>query len=290
MACVFSVVWSLWVALEFALREPVLPAESGLYRIRGRGDDRLAYIGQTGRSLRERVRALGGVYRPEMPYRDPHTAGPALWAWSRAADVHLEVSVGALDASPAFRKTAEAVAIAEHRQLHGCSPRWNFGRMPVGYRMSSANNARLAAAGRRLRGGPCDESLPEHAAGIAPVGRLDDDFDGDSWFGLSWTSWADLRGSPGSLDAAAIGLYRIRGSTGLAYIGEGRIGARLAAHARKLVTSTQQGLVLAAEAPLQYSMCVDAPWSTRQRLELETDLIAAYALATGRPPAAQFLG
>jgi hypothetical protein len=23
---------------------------------------------------------LRGIYRPEMPYRDPHTVGPALWA------------------------------------------------------------------------------------------------------------------------------------------------------------------------------------------------------------------
>jgi hypothetical protein len=47
----------------------------------GRGD--VDYIGQTGMgtmTIRKRLRMLRGVYGELMPYRDPHTAGPALWA------------------------------------------------------------------------------------------------------------------------------------------------------------------------------------------------------------------
>ncbi len=46
----------------------------------------------------------------------------------------------------------------------------SFGRMPAGYRMSSENNARLAAAGRRYRGGP-DPAAPAGPAS-APVHGL----------------------------------------------------------------------------------------------------------------------
>ena len=54
------------------------PATAGLYRVRAVDDALLAYVGQTGRSLRERVSALRGAFGREMPYRDPHTAAPAL--------------------------------------------------------------------------------------------------------------------------------------------------------------------------------------------------------------------
>jgi hypothetical protein len=53
----------------------------GLYRVRRTGREELDYISQTGMSLRKRLGMLRrGVLGEQMPYRDPHTAGPVLWA------------------------------------------------------------------------------------------------------------------------------------------------------------------------------------------------------------------
>jgi hypothetical protein len=41
--------------------------QEGLYRLRADGYPVLVYVGQTGRALRERLRALRGVYAGEMP-------------------------------------------------------------------------------------------------------------------------------------------------------------------------------------------------------------------------------
>ena len=71
--------WGDWVQLKGAGRNHNLPRLPGLYRVRRVGAGGLDYIGQTGRSIRERLGSLGGVYRDEMPYNDPHTAGPGLW-------------------------------------------------------------------------------------------------------------------------------------------------------------------------------------------------------------------
>ncbi|WP_323174702.1 hypothetical protein [Natrialba sp. PRR66] len=46
--------------------------DKGLYRVRHPARPGLEYIGETGRSLRGRVRALAhGAFAEEMPYRDP---------------------------------------------------------------------------------------------------------------------------------------------------------------------------------------------------------------------------
>jgi hypothetical protein len=56
-----------------------------------------------------------------------------------------------------------------YRLEAGRSPTANFGRMPAGYRMSTGNNARLVASGRRVRGGldpgaPAGMRLPAPSA------------------------------------------------------------------------------------------------------------------------------
>ena len=128
--------WSPWWEVERVRVEPLLPLSPGLYRLRRRGRPGLDYLGQTGRTLRGRVRMLGGIFGDEMPFRDPHTAGPALWAMRHANPCSFEVSVVEVDAEPAWRKGLEALAISHYRQRWHESPTVNFGRMPAGYRMS----------------------------------------------------------------------------------------------------------------------------------------------------------
>ena len=68
--------WSPWVPLTNCSQGTAVPAQPDLYHIRRVGLDSLDYIGQRGVSLRRRLGMLKGVWGIEMPYRDPHTAGP----------------------------------------------------------------------------------------------------------------------------------------------------------------------------------------------------------------------
>ncbi len=74
----------------------------------------------------------------------------------------------------------------------GASPTFNFGRMPAGYAMSTGNNAKLVAAGKRFRGGPTNEVLPSHAASIAPIGKLEKSVVASDWCGHQWSEWQPL--------------------------------------------------------------------------------------------------
>lgn len=290
-----GVVWTHPLPLETAVRGQGVPPVPGLYRIRRVTFDGWDYIGQTGSgtmNLTKRVAMLKGIYKKEMPYRDPHTAGPGLWALRHATNTPFEVAFCPLQADTPQRKSLEAVVIAVHRQRYGRSPTLNFGRMPAGYRMSSANNARIVAAGKRLRGslliGETDES---HSPSIAPLATLGGDVHAHTWGGLTWSPWTPL-----TLDNLAQlpktnGIYRLAGQTSdLVYIGEGRVAARLRTHLAKLGAGTQQGTIFAANAPLAFSCVLSDDRLRNQRLELETDLIAAHVIATQHAPVAQFLG
>ena len=71
-----------------------MPAEPGLYRVRlVAGAEELAHIGQTGRSLRGRLGQLNVAYRPDVPFNDPRTVAPALWALLHRDHCDFEASV-----------------------------------------------------------------------------------------------------------------------------------------------------------------------------------------------------
>jgi hypothetical protein len=194
--------WSTWRPLTICWTDTQL-ASPGLYRIRRVGRSDLDYIGQTGLRIRERLTMLKGVYRTEMPYRDPHTVGPALWAQRQLGGDDYEASACAVVGDVRWRRSLECVAVALYRQEHRRSPTFNFGRMPVGYRMSSPNNARLVAAGKRFRGGLADADDPSHRPSICPVGPLDADSYGDLWCGHEWSPWLALTAATGALPRVA---------------------------------------------------------------------------------------
>jgi hypothetical protein len=243
-------------------------------------------------TLRRRLGMLKGIYAPAMPYRAPHTAGPALWALLQGADVSFEVSVAIVEGVDQWRKGVEALAISLYRQEWGRSPTVNFGRMPPGYRASSSNDARLVRLGKRFRGGPCVESDDSHAPGIPPAGTLDGDPQDPSWCGHAWSAWRPVTG-PELPGATAEGLYRLRApaQNGLLYVGQGKIAFRLAAHLNKCRRPGHcQGALFGTPNGMDCSWVLSASWLPHQRLELENDLIAAHLVVTGKVPAAQFLG
>jgi hypothetical protein len=286
------VLWTPWRLLGGSWSDRSLPSGPGLYRIRRSGRDDIDYIGQTGLRLRDRLGMLRGVFGPEMPYRDPHTVGPALWAVRHATDCGLEVSVAGVEGDTPWRKAMECVALALYRQEHGCSPTFNFGRMPTGYRMSSGNNSRLVQAGLRFRGGLHEEKLPSHEPGIALVGTLEGDPQAADWCGHFWSPWTPITQAVTALGPGASGLYRLRAQDGqtLLYIGEGRVKQRLVAHHRKLADPAhRQSETFLSAGAIEASWVLNDGWLAHQRLELETDLIAAHMLSTGTVPPAQFI-
>ena len=283
--------WETWLPLATAA-EARLPSQQGLYRIRRIGGSELDYVGQTGMgtmTLRKRVSMLRGVYGSVMPYRDPHTAAPGLWAL-RQEGCDFEVSVTVVDGTTQKRKTLEAVAIMLYRLEHGRSPTLNFGRMPVGYLMSSGNNAGVVARGRRFRGGPTTERSVSHLLSLPPLTSAFGASISRGWGGHSWQPWVPLRGLRVSTDS--VGLYRVRdpSRTGLVYVGQGRIMVRLLAHLAKVNRPEHPQARWFGTPGLECSWTANGSWFDHQRLELENDLIAAHFLEHGVPPSAQFLG
>ncbi len=282
--------WSAWTPLAGAGKDRRLPAAPGLYQIRRVGSGALDYVSQTGLTLRARLGMLDSVYKPQMPYRDPHTAAPALWALRDCEGCNFEVSVTVVEGTVVERKALEAVAITLYRLEAGRSPTANFGRMPVGYRASTGNNAQLVAAGRRDRGGRDPTALCT-APSVPVAGALGGKPHAADWMGWSWWGWVAVSEVFGS--AGGAGLYRLRIAVscngGLLYVGEGNIAARLRAHVAK---ATRHG----HRQRDHFSGELEASWvelpgvATVNLLEHENDLVASHVLDAGHAPRAQFLG
>jgi hypothetical protein len=281
--------WSAWEELRGAGRDRRIPAGPGLYRIRRcSGEPEVDYIGQTGTSFRGRLGQLNGVYQAEMPYRDPHTAAPALWALRHRDGCDFEVAVIEVPGTVAERKALEVTAITLCRMDSGQSPTASFGRMPAGYTMSTGNNGRLVAAGRRHRGGP-DPAAVGGAASAPVAGMPSADPASADWMSWTWSPWVPI--SETRRLAAGAGLYRVRSShhTGLVYVGQGNTAPRLRTHAAKaLRAGHRQGPYFSGD--LEASWVAFPGLALVNLLEHENDLIAAHVLATGHAPAAQFLG
>jgi hypothetical protein len=167
--------WGAWRPLAAASRDPEIPHLPGLYRIRRMGRDDLDYIGQTGMgtmTLRKRLGMLRGIYGELMPYRDPHTAGPALRALHHQTGEDFEVSVVPVEGSTPWRKGLEALAISLYRQEHGRSPTLEFGRMPTGYRASSSCHRDRHETGSDFGGTPgLNDMTARHPPYLRRIGR-----------------------------------------------------------------------------------------------------------------------
>lgn len=273
--------WSEWKPLNTDSCSEV-PKEPGLYRIRHKSEEHnyLEYIGESG-DTRRRIQSLArGVYAEEMPYRDPHTAAPCLWAVRDDVGSALEFSYTTPPKAEddQHRKGIEAALIALHRGETNRSPTANFGRIIDGYKQSSYSYNDPAYKGGRLDS--C-EGEPNAASGVEPPDWQNwrEPLARD-WMGLDWSEPYQLAERLDA-DPPDTGLYKIwyegQDST-LAYIGESsNISSRLYNHEQ---TYGEDALFAYAERS-----DLDA---SHKRQETETDLIGAYYLEVGEAPLAQF--
>lgn len=275
----FGLDWTGWIQLN-PTNEHLshIPSSAGLYRVRHPDKGGLEYIGETART-RGRVRALAReTHRDLMPYRDPHTAAPCLWAVRDATGPGLEISV----ATPEWaekaqrRKGLEAALIAVHRRETGESPTANFGRIIPGYEQSSYSKG-------EVRGGPLDSDESETNAepGVGPLPwKQTDNVTARDWMGLDWSEPFRLRDRL-NVSPPDTGLYRIwhdDQAPPLAYVGESSgLPRRLYNHEKDFGGDVLASFVARPDLDAQH-----------KRLEIETELIGAHYLAHDKPPVDQF--
>lgn len=263
-----SLSWSEWV--PFTAEKPEfreIPREPGLYRIRPVGRDFLMYIGEARRTLHQQLNKLRYTLKRTdlMPWNDPHTVAPSLWAWRDADGFEYECSAAPLDASANGRLGMESLLLYRYRQQHGESPLCNFGRFHPRYRKSTNRKENLR--GGRLEAGQKDNPagghsyLPLHAAGEP----------GDpDWMGLSWSGFDMLVPEKIRTVPAGPGLYLLAdpGSQEIVYIGQsGNCAKRLLDHSGKSWDAKD----------LQFSFHgVEETVLPHQLRELENDLIGNF--------------
>ena len=208
-----------------------------------------------------------------MPYRDPHTAAPCLWAVRDNVGSVLEVSYTTPPKTEddQHRKGLEATLIALHRRETNRSPTANFGRIIDGYRQSSHSYNDPSYKGGPL---PSGEYEPNFASGVEPP-------DWQNWrepLARDWMSldWSEPNRLAERLDADPpdMGLYRIwyeGQEPELSYIGKsGNTASRLYNHEQ----------TFGEDALFSYAERGDLNGS-HKRKEVETDLTGAYYLAVG---------
>jgi hypothetical protein len=186
-----SLSWSPWVpftAYKDEFRQ--IPKEPGLYRIRAVGNNPLMYIGETRRTLHLRLQdlrmeMLGSGER--MPWAEPHTEAPALWAWQDAEGYEYECSAAPLDASANSRQGMETYLLYRYRQESGQSPACNFGRFHPRYRKSSGRK-------EHLRGGKLEDGQMNNPAGgpSYPALEVTGTPGEPGWMGLLWSQFESL--------------------------------------------------------------------------------------------------
>jgi hypothetical protein len=275
-----SLPWSPWVPFTATKEEfRQIPREPGLYRIKPVGKDFLMYIGGTRKTVHERLNELRHTLKRNdlMPWNDPITEAPALWAWRDAEGFEYECSAAPLDASPGGRRGMESFLLYQYRQERGESTLCNFGRFHPGYRKSTNRK-------ENKRGGKLDESHKDNPAGGPSVPPLPvTGTPGDrEWMGLAWSGKKSLDGeSIGDVPSSA-GLYLLfeRDTGEVVYIGQSADCAkRLRSHAMKFLD----------QEDLMFSYyIVEKSLLPHNLKEGENDLIGNYFEVYRRAPKYQF--
>jgi hypothetical protein len=269
--------WTEWSPLPLARRTPER-YRAGIYEVR-QAQGEVVYVGQTGDFFTTRMGALGGIFQEVMPFNDPHTAGPCLWALRRSgAEFEARFSpTGNL--SEQERRALETVELARLRRAM-VWPIANYGGMPMGWVKSS--NRRQAR-----RGGPGSNEGVEKGPPWVPSELRGDPM--SLGFGeRDWSEWQPLTRGAG---VGSPGIYRLAGTTGsVVYLGQaGTIVDRLRQHLQSLSSQEGKYAVLRSQVPLTVSWTVLTGSTSRERLMIEDDLVACAITSDSRVPVAQYL-
>ena len=275
--------WTEWISLENKNREILqITTKPGLYRVRITGEQRLAYIGQTGRSLRQRIRKLRIFYDSpdEMPWNGRHTAAPSLWAWRDAEGYDFEVSVAPLPdyggkEGKRHRLAQEAYLLWKYRCEHGDSTLCNYGRFHPDYFRSTRRS-------KGKRGGKLPEGEINPAGGPSskPLHNTDSPQE-NNWMRLPWEQPLQLHEASLERLPEDPAIYMMNQGEKLLYIGETkRLRSRLNSH--------KKGKFHDKDVKVSYALCPKMH-ERYQRLEWENDCIGACVGRTKEPPELQFM-
>ena len=271
--------WTPWLPFDADRKDfRQFDRVAGVYRIRVRGTDTFAYIGQTGRSLRERLQVLTAkTLQKAMPYNDPHTAAPALWSYKEAEGLEYDCS-GAVTPLPVNERKALECRLIWRNRLAACdSTLANFGRCHP--RFVKPTNYR-GGKGRPGRWLPDGEINPSHGPATSALRLLGEAGDPD-WMGLAWLAQQPLKTDHVRTVPERPGVYAILDTVSdeLLYVGESKnLRDRLTSHAGRSWGDRTTEFYFCA-LPGLIAKC--------QRLEIENDLIGAFFEATGRSPVFQ---
>ncbi len=269
--------WGPWIPLDADIRnyKEAVTALPGLYRVRICDSAKLAYIGQTGRNLRERTRSLAKhTYSSESspPWNDPHTAAPCLWAYRREEGLSYEVSVTPAELDQPTRQCVEDMLLYAYRLETGESTLANHGRFhPHWKRPSNKKNGRCMERLSVTANSAAYDSLP-------PAAFVGEPFQSD-WLGLDWSKMLSLDLATDQSPRVA-GVYRLFNASELVYLGESEdLRSRLMSHRMRFNDSVTGA-----------SWCVLKDALSHHLKERETDLIGAYFMCCRRPPRYQYGG
>jgi hypothetical protein len=275
--------WTPWAPLEREAVRRTAPAVPGVYRVRrANGEEcRLVYVGQTGRTLRERLLSLAvGVNAATCPFNDPHTAAPHLWLLRQLDGIRLAFSCAPVGGDRSFRRGTEDMLLWRHRIETNLSTEANYGRFYPGY--ARPTNRWIVRGGRTgtrtpgRRAVPLAEGVPRVDFGPShPVlqgegGPLQASW----WKGVLLLGAGDLPTGP-----AVYGIHD-RGADEPVYVGEtSALASRVLAHA-----ATRWPV---REAWLAY---LPLPSGTPKHVlrELESDVLGWHFWCCRRAPAAQY--
>lgn len=264
--------WSNWIGLNAspnAFRD-IVTTDPGLYRVRVKGVEKLAYIGQTGRNLRERTRGLGrNTYRAQPPWNDPHTAAPGLWAWRTDQGLDYELSVASKFVDRAERQCIEDMLLYEYRLEAEESTLCNHGRFHPWW--SRPTNKGKGGKMTKLVG----RTNPAGGVSITPA-PFSDTPSAENWLFLNWSKKLPLSPKPRTPQAA--GVYRLMRRDEVVYVGESSdLHDRMRSHSRRF-----------GKENLEASW-VEMPSALPHHLkERETDLIGGFYKALQKPPLFQY--
>jgi len=272
--------WTPWQSFSDPPKLWMTPSVPGLYRIRAIGIEELFYIGETGRELRGRLLDLRrGTLNDQMPFNDPHTAAPSLWAWRQAENFQFECSAAPIklaDASEEARKRREGLEfylLWQYRLEFGSSTRCNHGRFHPRYIKSANGNS-------QKRGYLLSRDQPDNIAGgkSLPPLQLCATLDDNHWMGLVWSSPQKLERLSLRHIPPSPGVYKIfdPDKKELLYVGETKdLNNRMKDHIVKNWRCAE---------PLVSFVELSGDTPAYQRHELENDLLGGfYAQAKNMP-------